>query len=169
MDIDIKKITNYDAYSEAKLKHEAKLKNPYVKTKLETIYGLSGPSKSSVMKKILQEYLSDKKGMAVKWTAWRKYIYITLPNGKEYKGVVKSSFLWGDNGENGMRWQQIRTNEEYGIIIFVAIFPKGVKFRYASLEDFKIDDHRQIQHGKETSMIHGSLDDFEFMKTLDEL
>lgn len=161
MEIPIKKIEDYAGYKSALQKYKVKQNNPYNKTKLKSIYRLSSSSKSAFAKNMLREYLNAK-GIHVGWNSGRrKYIYITLPNDKKYSGVVKSSFLWEDGVGEQMRWEQIRTDDEYDIIIFVAIYTTGIKFRYATLADFKGSHHKLTQHAEGMYMLHGNLRDFE--------
>jgi hypothetical protein len=98
----------------------------------------------------------------------------------DLKVEIKGSFLWGDGTH--FRWQQIRPNQDYDIICFVAVYPNRIEIYGATKEDCKKylevqDENGQWiynQHGGKkvnsgTFVIDGFPEDFSWFKKIEEL
>jgi len=96
------------------------------------------------------------------------------------KVEIKGSFLWGLGTH--FRWQQIRVNQDYDVICFLAIYPTHVELYGATKEDCKkhleVQDSRGYwiynQHGGKrvnsgTFVIDGFPSDFSWFRNLEEL
>ena len=69
---------------------------------------------------------------------------------------IKGSFLW--NKKNTFRWQQIRPDQDYDEIIFVAIYPDCIRFYRASKEVVCKNLVFQDENGNWPYMQHGGQD-----------
>lgn len=110
---------------------------------------LSSRKKGKHFESIVKQWLS-KNGLVVTKGTSTDHDFIV--NG--LKVEVKGSFLWGQ-GDQGYKFQQIRTSQDYDIIIFLALHPSGI-FIYgctaaAAKENLEIQDERGCwihnQHG----------------------
>ena len=92
------------------------------------------------------------------------------------KTEIKGSLLWGPKYTN-FRWQQIRPNDDYDNIVFLAVCPDRIDFYYASKDEVsevvEVQDERGYwphnQHGgmkvnSGTFKIDGMPEDFSWMK-----
>lgn len=91
---------------------------------------LSSKRKGKYFEELVEEILTD-------------YGYtVTPPYSTDHDRVVnglkmeiKGSFLWGDEG--GFRWQQIRVNQDYDFVCFLAIYPEKIELFSADKETIK--------------------------------
>jgi hypothetical protein len=88
--------------------------------------------------------------------------------------------LWGDGTH--FRWQQIRTNQDYDIICFVAVYPEVIQFYAATKYEVKsiveVQDENGYwiynQHGGKTVnsgtfFLDGMPKDFSWFSSLEEV
>lgn len=168
MKITNKQITSYRGYDKARKMHEKELESPYTKSRFKIIKDLGSYNKAKILKEILTEEIR-KNRITIEWLERGKYAKIITNDGTVYIAAVKSSFLWGAKGEGGMRWQQIRVNEEYNMVIFIAVFPDRIEFYYGHRTEIVSSEKLVAQHSRETRLIHGDPESFEFMKPLSNL
>jgi hypothetical protein len=153
-----------------------KVNDPYSFSAFKELKNLSSRRKGLEMEKIF-ELIAKSYGFEVSkndGTASSDYDRICQNKRIEVKG----SFLW--EGVNVFRWQQIRTNQQYDYIVFLAFYPDEVKCYYASKEDVisnvVVQDSKgnwvHNQHGGKkvnsgTFCIDGIPNDFLWMKEFD--
>ena len=91
---------------------------------------LSSRKKGAEAEHILSEHMT-KAGHTVKKARCSDYDRVV--NGLRVE--VKSSFLWA--GADSFRWQQIRADQAYDYIVFMAFYPDRVEFWAATSADVK--------------------------------
>ena len=69
------------------------------------------------------------------------------------KVEIKGSFLWGDGSH--FRWQQIRTNQDYDVVVFIAVYPDRIEFYQADKQTIKDNIEVQDSEGKWIYNQHG--------------
>jgi hypothetical protein len=125
---------------------------------------------------IVQEYL-QKQGYKVDKALNSDHVRII---NDLIKLEIKGSLLWGDGTH--FRWQQIRTNQDYDIICFVAVYPNAIRL-YAATKDVvksmvEVQDKNgrwiHNQHGGKkvnsgTFFIDGMPKDFSWFSSLEEV
>lgn len=145
--------------------------DPYIDSPFYRVKIQSSKRKGSVFEKITKDYLQNTLGLKI--TKPKSTDHDTIANGVKIE--IKGSSGWVDN--NGkithFRWQQIRPAQDYDAIIFLAMYPKGIKFFYASKKDIinNIDSKKFNQHGGNsvdsgTRSIDGFPEDFTWMKEI---
>lgn len=156
-----------------------KVNDPYDSSSFKELKNLSSRRKGLEMEKIF-EYIAKSYGFEVS----SKKIDDGTPSSdydricQNKKIEIKGSFLW--EGVNTFRWQQIRTNQKYDYIIFLAFYPEEVKCYYASKQDvisnLTVQDSKgnwvYNQHGGKkvnsgTFCIDGVPSNFPWMKEFD--
>jgi hypothetical protein len=153
----------------------ANLRDPYAKSKFRILKEMSSKRKGAVFEKIFEEVMLDA-GHTLLKNLNSDHDRRFLVNDKEVKYEIKGSMLWGEDGDS-FRWQQIRTSQDYDIMIFMAIYPKQIEFFAASKSDVKElvevqdADGNWIynQHGGKrvnsgTFFLHGMPEDFPIMQ-----
>jgi hypothetical protein len=151
-----------------------KIKNdPYIGTVFENARFLTSRAKGAFFEKLTKEYFKKVYGVS-----------ISKPKSSEHDGIfnntkveIKGSTLWlNAKGEKiGFRWQQIR-DQDYSIMIFLAMYPDCVKFYYATKKDLinNLDPYKNNQHGGKninsgTMFIDGYPEDFYWMKEVKDV
>lgn len=132
---------------------QAKSKDPYQNSSFKDLKDLSSRRKGLEMEKIF-ELIAKSYGFDVaKFVndGESKSDYDRVCEGKKIE--IKGSFLW--EGSDKFRWQQIRTNQNYDYVVFLAFYPKEVKCYYASKEEVVANLEVQDANGKWTYNQHG--------------
>ena len=170
-------ITNLNVFKEV-LDREGK--DPYRNSAFLPIKQLSSKAKGAICETIVEEYFSKKN---YKVTKASNSDHDRIIDGKKVE--IKSSFMW-INKKTGQgthfRWQQIRTNQDYDIVCFVAFYPDRVEFWGATKEqsrkflEVQDTDGNWIynQHGGKkvnsgTFCIDGFPEDFPWFTNFEEL
>lgn len=162
-------IISYERYARAEKDHKAMIEsNPYKDSPFNIIKEMSPRNKAYALQDILAEYIfKNYKRSKISFIERRKYAKITTGSGRTYKAAIKTSFVWA--GSDKMRWQQMRTNEDYDIVIFVGVEPKEIKFAYAFAKEIKLSGESNYQHSKENRLMDGTMETTHCMKSLDLL
>tara|TARA_Y100000310_G_C20610498_1_gene777738 strand:+ start:228 stop:770 length:543 start_codon:yes stop_codon:yes gene_type:complete len=116
-----KHITKYKTYKKAL---EEKLQDPYKDSEFLIFKNMSSKKKGSFFEKIFEEYVIENGGIVEKPS---NSDHDRIING--IKVEIKGSTLWGSGSH--FRFQQIRANQDYDMIIFVSVFPDKIEFHYA--------------------------------------
>lgn len=150
--------------------------DPYKDSPFRVYKEMSSKKKGKYFELIVQEYLKKqgyKVGKAVNSDHDRVINDLI-------KLEIKGSLLWGEGTH--FRWQQIRTNQDYDLICFVAIYPEAVRL-YAATKDVvksivEVQDHNGYwihnQHGGKkvnsgTFVLDGMPEHFDWFSSLEEL
>jgi hypothetical protein len=150
--------------------------DPYKKSPFRVYKEMSSKKKGKYFELIVQEYLQKqgyKVGKAVNSDHDRVINHFI-------KLEIKGSLLWGEGTH--FRWQQIRTNQDYDVICFVAIYPEVIRLYGATKDVVKsrveVQDHNGCwihnQHGGKkvnsgTFVLDGMPEDFNWFSSLEEL
>ena len=132
---------------------------------------MSSKKKGAEFEKLTQEY-AERGGLRVYRPLSSEHDRIIESLGKT---EIKGSLLWGE-GTN-FRWQQMRPNQDYDNMVFLAVYPHRIEFYYASKdvvsEVVEVQDERGYwphnQHGgmktnSGTFFVDGMPEDFPWMK-----
>lgn len=173
--ISSKNIIEYQSY-----KNYTSIKCPYEGSPLKMYKNMSSKRKGAAFEKIFEEFMKAQ-GFMMKKNYNSDHDRVFVINGKELKFEVKGSTLWGENGSS-MKWQQIRCDQDYDIIIFMAILPEGIDIYWSTKETVKdvidVQDENghwiYNQHGGKrvrsgAFAIQGMPEDFAFMKRIETL
>tara|TARA_B100002019_G_scaffold73669_1_gene63639 strand:+ start:9646 stop:10176 length:531 start_codon:yes stop_codon:yes gene_type:complete len=133
---------------------------------------MSSKRKGKFFEKLVSEYCKHL-GFAV--TRPKQSEYDRIINGRRVE--IKGSMLWG--GGDQFRWQQIRTGQDYDVIIFLAMYPDRVEMysstkqevdEFVSAQDengfWKYNQHGGKTVNSGTFFLDGFPKDFPFMKSL---
>jgi len=166
-------ISNYVTHVEA-LKE--KDDNPYRNSPFRVYKEMSSKKKGKFFELLVEEYLKRQGHVVARADNSN---YDRLVNGK-IRLEIKGSMLWGDGTH--FRWQQIRTNQEYDVVCFVAIYPDRIQFYGATKEqvcyNVEVQDEGGNwvfnQHGGKkvnsgTFVIDGFPEDFSWFSSLEDL
>jgi hypothetical protein len=123
---------------------KSKLNDPYENSSFKELRNLSSRKKGLEMEKVF-ELIAKSYGFEVAkfindGTSKSDYDRVC----QKKKIEIKGSFLW--EGANTFRWQQIRTNQNYDYVVFLAFYPEEVKCFYASKED--VIANLEVQNSK---------------------
>jgi hypothetical protein len=151
------------------------LRDPYADSKFRILKEMSSKRKGAVFEKIFEEKMIENGHTLLKNLNSDHDRRFEI-NGEEVKFEIKGSMLWGEDGDS-FRWQQIRTSQDYDIMLFMAIYPEEIKFFYATKDEVKevveVQDENgdwiYNQHGGKkvnsgTFFLHGMPEDFPIMK-----
>lgn len=146
--------------------------DPYANSPFYKVKVLSSRRKGSIFEKITKDYLKNTFKMAI--AKAKSTDHDTIANG--VKVEIKGSTGWVDDKTGKIthfRWQQIRLEQDYDIIIFLAMYPDVIKFFYATKEDVvkNLSSKKFNQHGGNsvdsgTRSIDGFPEDFPWMKEI---
>lgn len=155
----------------------ANLRCPYENSAFRILKEMSSKRKGAVFEKIFEEFMLDK-GHTLLKNLNSDHDRRFEKSGQETKYEIKGSMLWGEDGDS-FRWQQIRPEQDYDVMIFMAIYPEQIKFYRATKEEVKKmvevqdEDGNWIynQHGGKkvnsgTFFLHGMPEDFPIMKEM---
>ena len=110
--------------------------DPYSNSKFKILKDLSSKKKGKYFERLYTEFKLSQ-GVSVSKPSNSNHDRIV--DGKKVE--IKGSFLWGDS--NSFRWQQIRTNQDYDIVVFIAVYPDEIKFYQADKET--VCSHLEVQ------------------------
>jgi hypothetical protein len=166
-------ITLFDAHSKA-LSEGAE--DIYLMSPFKIYKDMSSKKKGMYFEMLVEEFL-QKKGYTVERASTSDYD--RLVNGS-VRVEIKGSLLWGTGSH--FRWQQIRTQQDYDVICFVAIYPDRIEFLGATKKEVcynvEVQDANGYwtfnQHGGKkvnsgTFAIDGFPADFSWMRPLEEV
>lgn len=122
--------------------------DPYINSKFKILKDLSSKKKGSLFEKLYTEFKLSQ-GIAV--TKASNSDHDRIVAGKKVE--IKGSFLWGES--NVFRWQQIRTSQDYEIIVFIAIYPDRIEFYQADKDTVKANLEVQDSSGDWIHNQHG--------------
>jgi len=154
----------YASFPEIKILEKKMKRDPYHGTPFQSYRAAASKTKGAIIEKVTERYLSNLGIITEKRTSTEHDIRIS-----NLKIEIKGSSLW--DGSNTFKWQQIRDNQDYNALIFVAIYPTGVCFYYATKEEVFDSGMLTLQHGgkksvSNTSWLSGVPSDFSFMKEI---
>jgi restriction endonuclease Mrr len=166
-------INSYQCHIDALIEQN---NDPYKSSPFRIYKQMSSKRKGKYFEKIVQEYLQKqgyKVGKAVNSDHDRVINDLI-------KLEIKGSLLWGDGTH--FRWQQIRPNQDYDMICFVAVYPEAIRL-YAATKDVvksivEVQDHNghwiHNQHGGKTMnsgtfFIDGMPEDYSWFSSLEEV
>jgi hypothetical protein len=165
-------IANFKCHKDAL---EEKNNDPYKDSAFKVYKDMSSKKKGKYFELIVEEYFK-KNGYEVKKASSSDHDRII--NGKKVE--IKGSLLWGEGTH--FRWQQIRTNQDYDVVCFVAIYPDRIEFHGATKDVVKSNVEVQNskgewiynQHGGKkvnsgTFCIDGMPADYKWFQTLEEI
>ena len=112
---------------------EKRKKDRYANSPFLPLKQLTSRTKGAKFEQILQEHLEklEYKVAKAKNGNWDRTI-----NGKKIE--IKGSFLW--DGTDYFKWQQIRIDQDYDYIVFLAFYPNSLEIYIADRETV----HREI-------------------------
>ena len=176
MTITKEEIVEYETYKSC-----VSEKCPYEGSPFQSIKQMSSKKKGAWFENTFEEHMIMK-GYELRKNYNSGHDRVFVVNRKEVKFEIKGSFLWGENGEGKMRWQQIRPSQDYDMIVFIAVFPNGMEFYYntkSAISEFVEREDEDgnwpyNQHGGKkvnsgTFFIHGLPEDFTFMIPIERL
>ena len=153
----------------------ANLRDPYANSKFRILKEMSSKRKGAVFEQIFEERMVKNCHTLLK-NLNSDHDRRFEVDGKEVKFEIKGSMLWGEDGD-AFRWQQIRTAQDYDVMVFMAIYPTNISFYWATKEEVKafveVQDEDGFwiynQHGGKsvnsgTFFLHGHPEDFPLMK-----
>jgi len=154
----------YASFPEIKNLEKKMKRDPYYGTPFQSYRSAPSKTKGVIIEKMTERYLSNLGITTEKRTSTEHDIRIS-----NLKIEIKGSSLW--DGSNSFKWQQIRDNQDYDALIFVAIYPTGVRFYYATKKEVFDSGMLALQHGgkksvSNTSWLTGVPSDFPFMKEI---
>ena len=172
--IGVHEIVEYASY-----KNYLGKKCPYEGSPFQVYKQMSSKVKGAHFEKIFEEYMIAK-GYELRKNYNSDHDRVFVVDGEEVKFEVKGSLLWGEEGTS-MKWQQIRTDQDYDMIVFMGIFPTHIQFYLSDKETVSkhidiVDENGYYpynQHGGKrvrsgTFAIQGMPEDFPFMQPLEE-
>jgi hypothetical protein len=116
-----------------------KRNDPYDNSSFKVLKELSSRSKGSWMEKTF-EIIAKSYGFKVTKAMNSNHDRIC----QNKKIEIKGSFLW-ENSQS-FRWQQIRVEQDYDYVVFLAFYPSEVKCFYASKQE--VTNNLVIQNSK---------------------
>ncbi len=129
------------------------LRCPYDGSPFQLYKNMSSKRKGAAFEQIFEEYMV-KQGFANLKCQGTDYDRKFLINGNEVKIEIKGSMLWGEKGDY-MRFQQIRTNQDYDVVVFLCIFPHGIEMYFADKDEVKAYVEVQNEKGEWIRNQHG--------------
>jgi len=146
------------------------VKCPYVNSAFKVLKNMSSKKKGKYFERMYEEYMTSK-GCKVEKPRNSDHDRVCNDRKKEIKG----SFLWGEGSH--FRWQQIRPDQDYDDVVFIAVYAEEVKFYEADKEtvrkaveiqdadgNWKFNQHggKRVKSG--TYFLDGKPEDYEWMK-----
>ena len=108
----------------------------YIGSVFLPLKNLSSKKKGAMFEKLYHEYKLAQGCVVTKPTNSN---HDRIVDGKKVE--IKGSFLWGDGTH--FRWQQIRTNQDYDVVVFIAVYPDRIEFYQADKQTVK--DNLEVQ------------------------
>ena len=153
----------------------ANLRDPYANSKFRILKEMSSKRKGAVFEQIFEERMV-KNGHILLKNLHSDSDRTFEVDGKVVRFEIKGSMLWGEDGDS-FRWQQIRTAQDYDVMVFMAVYPKNISFFWADKDEIcefvEVQDEQghwiYNQHGGKTVnsgtfFLHGMPEDFPVMK-----
>ena len=165
-----------------------KAKNIYTGTVFENLTTLGSKAKGSKFEKLTEELFremcskNDFKIERIKNIGTGYDRHFLLLKKHDIKFEIKGSCMWLNTKK--FKWQQIRPNDNYTHMLFLATYPDRIEFYYCTKKEIvdcvmvqdKDGKWSFAQHGgkgndkiPDTFWIHGQPSDFPFMKPLDDI
>ena len=126
MNISTTDITNFRCHTQAL---NEKTECPYRNSPFEIYKNLSSKKKGKYFEMIVKEQLRN---MGYKVSKAITSDHDCVVNDK-LKLEIKGSLLWGSGTH--FKWQQIRTNQDYNVICFLAVYPDRIELHGATKEE----------------------------------
>ena len=149
-----------------------KAKCPYTHSPFKVLKNMSSKKKGKFFERMYEEYMS---GQGFKVEKPENSDHDRKVNTR--KKVFKGYFLWGDGTH--FRWQQIRPDQDYDDVVFIAVYPDRVEFYEAEKstvrEAVEVQDEKgnwiYNQHGGKrvksgTYFLDGFPSDFTWLKAV---
>jgi hypothetical protein len=121
--------------------------DPYINSVFLPLKIMSSRTKGAVSEQIFEEY-ATKHGLIV--TKASNSNHDRTING--IKIEIKCSFIWKDGK---FRFQQIRTDQDYDIMVFMSVFPDRIEFHQANKQTIKENLEKQDADGSWHQNQHG--------------
>lgn len=129
-------IHNYSCYDDILHNREA---DPYRTSKFKPIQNLTSKKKGAFFEQLVEEYARN---LGWKVDSPENSDHDTIINGKKVE--IKGSFRWVEKGKlTHYRWQQIRPDDDYEYMVFVAVNPTKIGLFCASKQE--VTDYVTIQ------------------------
>lgn len=125
---------------------------PYANSPFRVYKEMSSKKKGAYFERIVAEYLVKQGHKVTK--AVKTSDYDRLIDGR-IKLEIKGSMLWGA-GTN-FRWQQIRTNQDYDVVCFLAMYPDRIELYGATKQLVMRKLHVQDEAGNWIFNQHGGM------------
>lgn len=122
--------------------------DPYSNSSFKSLKNLSSKKKGKYFEHIYQEYMESKGSVVEKP---RNSDHDRIADGR--KKEIKGSFLWG-NGTH-FRWQQIRPDQDYNDVVFIAVYPDRLEIYEADKETVRSAVEVQDKNGNWVYNQHG--------------
>ena len=122
--------------------------DPYANSIFKPFKDLSSKKKGKFFEHLYQEYAE---GLGQKVTKPWNSDHDRISNRR--KKEVKGSFLWGEGTH--FRWQQIRPEQDYDDVVFLAVYPDRVEFYQADKETVRAAVEVQDDKGNWIHNQHG--------------
>lgn len=149
--------------------------DPYADSPFRELKALSSKRKGAWFERIVESILRSK-GYIVEKPSHTDHDRIV--NG--LKMEIKGSFMWGSS--EGFRWQQIRSNQDYDFICFLAVYPYSLDLKGAPksvvLKEVATPTGEGLyihnQHGGKTKnsgtyFIQGPIKDFPWLEEVEDV
>lgn len=120
----------------------------YQKSAFAPLKSMSSRKKGKYFESISKDYLNSL-GFTISKSISSDHDFFA----EKIKIEVKGSFLW--EGNKGFKFQQIRTNQDYDILMFVSVFPERIEFHACSKATSKQYLEVQDDNGKWIHNQHG--------------
>lgn len=151
----------------------------YANSPFRVVRSLSSSKKGAFFEKLTKEFLSSL-GFEIKTRDNSGHDLVSVFEGTRTQIEVKGSSLW--EGGSQFRWGQIRPNQEYDVVCFVAMWPEKIEFlgatkkevsEYVLEQDEKGNWIHNMHGGKTvnsgTFLIQGFPEQFSWMRPLEEV
>jgi len=173
MCVTAEEIINYESYQ----KHK-NYSNPYQDSPFNIYRIMSSKRKGCAFEKIFEEFM-NKNGHETVKNQNSDHDKSFLIDNEIVRYEVKGSLIWGESENGNFCWQQIRPDQDYDRIAFLAFYPdrldiyvsdKNAVSKYVDFQDEK-GNWKYNQHGGKNVrsgafIIRGRPEDFDFMEKL---
>ena len=121
----------------------------YINSVFLPLKQMSSRKKGKFFERIVREWFTKKLGFDVSDPKSSNHDFVL----DELKIEVKGSFLW--EGSQGFKFQQIRVNQDYDLIVFVSVYPDHIQIHACTKETVKQNLEIQDGSGKWLYQQHG--------------
>jgi len=145
--------------------------DPYENTPFWAYRIMSSRKKGAAFEKLTKEFFKNQFGLDSHKSLSSDHD--TIVQGRKLE--IKGSMMWvnGRGVCTHFRWQQIRLSQDYDAMIFMAMYPQGIRWLWASKQDLidNLDPKKYNQHGGKsvdsgTMAIDGIPETFPWMKEI---